>query len=283
MKSDRAFIYDGLTMIQSHNISSIVAIVYLLICSVGMAKTNESIPVLSIAPLQNNTGNEQYDALAEGFADMLVAAFSEQESVKVVERQRFKDLLKEHKLSLMGLEDPVNAVKVGKLLKADQIIVGGISKPKDVLVINVHAYEIDTARLVASEQIQVQPTELVPALYSLGNRLNHKLNLQLRPIDPNDIDKNPNASVHFIWGLGFYYVGKYDNAIVEFMKTQDLDPTSDKAGYWMALCFMETREYKHALIELEDVLKRFPDSSLRKGMLGKKKLCVDAIANKQNN
>jgi TolB-like protein len=260
-----------------------VTLIYLVLCSVGIAKTNESIPVLSIAPLQNNTGNEQYDALAEGFADMLVAAFSDQESVKVVERKRFKDLLKEHKLSLMGLDDPVNAVKVGKLLKADQIIVGGISKPKDVLVINVHVYEIDTARLVASEQIQAQPAELVPALYSLGNRLNHKLNLQLRPIDPNDIDKNPNASVHFMRGLGFYYVGKYDNAIVEFMKTQDQDPTSDKAGYWMALCFMETKEYKHALIELEDVLKRFPDSSLRKGMLGKKKICVDAIANKQNN
>jgi TolB-like protein len=283
MKSDSVFIYDGLPMTLSHNTFHIIVIVYLLICPVGMAKTNESIPVLSIAPLQNNTGNEQYDALAEGFADMLVAAFSKQESVKVVERQRFKDLLKEHKLSLMGLDDPVNAVIVGKLLKADQIIVGGISKPKDVLVINVHAYEIKTARLVASEQIQLQPTELVPALYSLGNRLNNKLNLPLRPIDPNDIDKNPIASVHFIRGLGFYYVGKYDNAIVEFMKTQDLDSTSDKAGYWMALCFMETREYQHALIELEDVLKRFPDSSLRKEMLGKKKLCVDVLANKQNN
>lgn len=190
------------------------------------------------------TGDKQYDALAEGFADMLAAALSEQKTVKVVERQRLRELLKEQKLSLLGLTDQATAVKVGKLLKADRIFVGGITKPKEIFIINVHAYEIETARLVTSEQAQSKPAEIVAATYNLVNRLCKKLNVQLKTLDPN-------ASLHFIRGLGFYYSGNFDNAIVEFMKTQDLDLTSDKAVYWMALCFMETNEYKHALIELE--------------------------------
>ncbi|MGD8566448.1 MAG: hypothetical protein PVF96_08880 [Candidatus Bathyarchaeota archaeon] len=138
-------------------------------------------------------------------------------------------------------------------------------------------YEIETTRLVTSGQIQGKPEEIVSATYNLVNKLCKKLNLYLKPIDPNDIDKNPNASLHFIRGLGFYYSGNFDNAIVEFMKTQDLDSTSDKAVYWMALCFMEANEHKHALIELEDLLVRFPKSSLRQDTQEKITICKNHI------
>ncbi len=266
-----------------HNKSAIFCLVVsLLLCSVGVAETKYLSPsVICIAPLNNNTGNKQYDALAEGFADMLSATLSEQKDVKVVERHRLYDLLKEQKLSLLGLTDQATAVKVGKLLKADRIFVGGITKPKEIFIINVHAYEIETARLVTSEQAQSKPAEIVAATYNLVNRLCKKLYVQLKPIDPNDIDKNPNASLHFIRGLGFYYSGNFDKAIVEFMKTQDLDPTSDKAGYWMALCFMEANEYRHALIELEDLLVRFPKSSLRKDTQEKMIICKKHIKSEQ--
>lgn len=266
-----------------HNKSIILCVfASLLLCSVGVAETKNSPPsVICIAPLNNNTGDKQYDALAEGFADMLAATLSEQKTVKVVERQRLRELLKEQKLSLLGLTDPATAVKIGKLLKADRIFVGGITKPKEDFIINVHAYEIETALLVASNQIQGKPEEILPAAYNLVNMLCKKLNLQLKPIDPNDIDKNPNASLHFIRGLGFYYSGNFDNAIVEFMKTQDLDPTSDKAGYWMALCFMEANEYRHALIELENLLVQFPKSSLRQDTQEKMAICKKHIKPEQ--
>jgi TolB-like protein len=252
------------------------------LCSVGVAETKNLSPsIICIAPLNNNTGDKQYDALAEGFADMLAATLSEQKEVKVIERHRINDLLKEQKISLLGLTDPATAVKVGKLLKADRIFIGGITKPKDIFIINVHAYEIETARLVTSEQIQGKPEEILSTTYNLVNKLCKRLNLQLKPIDPNDIDKNPNASLHFIRGLGFYYSGNFDNAIVEFMKTQDLDPTLDKAGYWMALCFMKAKEYRHALIELEDLLVRFPKSSLRQDTQEKMTICKKHIKSEQ--
>lgn len=259
----------------------LASILMLLIISKLLAKDIVPASIVCVAPLSNNTEDKQYDALAEGFADMLIAALSQQEKVKVVERQRLRELLKEQKLSLLGLTNPATAVKVGKLLEADRIFVGGITNPKEKFIINVHAYEIETARLVTSEQIQSRPEEIVPATYNLVNKLCKKLNLQLKPIDPNDIDENPNASLHFIRGLSFYYSGNFDNAIVEFMKTQDLDPTSDKAGYWMALCYMEAKEYRHALIELKVLLDRFPKSSLQQDTQEKITICKKYIVPKQ--
>jgi TolB-like protein len=219
--------------------------------------------VYCVAPLSNNTGDKPYDALAEGFADMLAVALSEQKTVKVVERHRLSDLLNEQKISLLGLTDPATAVKIGNLLKADRILIGGITKPKEKLIINIHAYEIQTARLITSEQKVGKATDIFNLTNDLIDNLCKKLNVQLESIDPNNIDKNPNASLHFMRGLGFYYAGNYDRAIVSFMKTQDLDPISEKAGLWMALCFVKNKEYEHALIELEDLLVKFPKSSLR--------------------
>lgn len=258
-----------------HNRSAIFYLITsLLLCSVGVAETKIlSFSVICIAPLNNNTGDKQYDALAEGFADMLAATLSGQKAIKVVERQRLRDILREQKLSLLGLTDPATAVKVGKLLKADRIFIGGITKPKDIFIINVHAYEIETARLVTSEQIQGKPEEILSTTYNLVNKLCKRLNLQLKPIDPNDIDENPNASLHFIRGLGFYYSGNFDNAIVEFMKTQDLDPTLDKAGYWMALCFMEANEYRHAVVELQHIVDNNPDTEIGADALKLLKIC----------
>jgi TolB-like protein len=254
----------------------------LLLCSVGIAETKNSDPsVICISPLNNNTGDKQYDALAEGFADMLAATLSEQKTVKVVERQRLRELLKEQKLSLLGLTDPATAVKVGRFLKADRILVGGITKPKEKLIVNVHTYETETARLISSVQTQGKATDIFPFINNLVDDLCRGLNVELKPIEPNDIDKSPNASLHFIRGLGFYYAGNIDNAIVEFMKTQDLDPTSDKAGYWVAICFMNTEEYRHALIELETLLDRFPKSPLRRDTQKKIIVCKKRILRQQ--
>jgi len=211
-----------------------------------------------VAPLSNNTGYKQYDALADGFADMLVAALAGQENITVVERQRLRDVLKEQKLSLLGLTEPATAVRVGKILKADRILVGGITRPKEKLVINVHAYQIQTARLVTSVQAQGKTGDIFLLANNLVSKLCKGLNVKLKPIDPNNIDKSPNASLHFMRGLGFYYTGSFDDAIVEFMKTVDYDSMHTKARLWTGKVYIQTKEYAHAEIELKEIIKDFP-------------------------
>ena len=94
-------------------------------------------------------------------------------------------------------------------------------------------------------------------IHELTKKLRKGLGIKLKPVKPADIDKNPKASFHFAKGLGLYFSGNYDAAIVQFMKTQDLMSKSDRPGYWMAMCFMKTGEYRHALIELEKLASRF--------------------------
>ncbi len=58
------------------------------------------------------------------FADAISHQFFKQTSIEVVEREAIQRILKEQQLSMTGLIDDKQAVKIGKMLGADCIILG---------------------------------------------------------------------------------------------------------------------------------------------------------------
>ena len=82
----------------------------------------------------------------------------------------------------------------------------------------------------------------------------------LPKIDLKKIDKSPIASLHFAKALGHYYAGNMDPAIMQFMRTIDLDPDYVEAHYWMGMCHKRLGEDAHAIIKWRKFLKRVPQS-----------------------
>jgi TolB-like protein len=217
--------------------------------------------VVSITPLANNTGLTEYDPFAEGFSDLLTAALSDYDNIHVVERQVLNQVMKEQKLSLTDLIRPDTALRVGKLLKADAIMTGGLTKPKDDFIVNVHVYEIDTARLTASEMIQGRPDTIAEQTYVLASHIFDRFGVVLAPVDPNEVDADPKAALHFMRGLGCFYTADYDRSIVHFMKAIRSDAQSAKARLWLARAYMENGDDEHAGIELKKIIAQFPSTA----------------------
>lgn len=67
-------------------------------------------------------------AFQKGLTAMIITNLSKVQSVKVVERVRLQELLREMKLGQTGIVDQRTAPKVGKLLGAGQIVVGNLAK-----------------------------------------------------------------------------------------------------------------------------------------------------------
>jgi tetratricopeptide (TPR) repeat protein len=65
-------------------------------------------------------------AVAQAMADLISSQLSEAPGLTLVERVRIDQVLSEQSLALSGLLDPSTAVRVGRLLKADVVIVGRI-------------------------------------------------------------------------------------------------------------------------------------------------------------
>lgn len=71
-----------------------------------------------------NQGNENYRAMAKGLAAMIIADLSKVPGLKVLEREKVQLLVNEAKLGDSGLADRASAVRSGRLMRAEKVVVG---------------------------------------------------------------------------------------------------------------------------------------------------------------
>ena len=228
--------------------------------SATSATTQPAVRTIFAAPFENETGQEQYAPAAAGLADLVAVLLAQQKQVRVVERQRLGVLVAEQARSLKGLTGRKYAVRAGRLLKADTVLTGRLFLIRNKLTVSVKALEIATSRVAAADQLSCRPTYLPEAALQLARNLGRQMSLPLPKIDLKKIDKSPIASLHFAKALSRYYAGNMDAAIMQFMRTMDLDPDYVEAHYWSGLCYQRQGEDAHAIIEWRKFLKRSPKS-----------------------
>ncbi len=71
-----------------------------------------------------NQGDENYRAMAKGLAAMIIADLSKVPGLKVLEREKVQLLVNEAKLGDSGLADKESAVRSGRLMRAEKVVVG---------------------------------------------------------------------------------------------------------------------------------------------------------------
>ena len=212
------------------------------------------------APFENETRQEQYDPAAEGMGDLVAVLLAEQEHIRVVERQRLTALTAEQARALKGLTGRKYAIQAGRLLKADTVLTGRLYLVQKKLMVSVQAIDIASDRVAASGQLACRPEYVLEAALQLARRLGRQMALPLPEIDLKKIDKAPIASLHFAKAISRYYAGNMDAAIMQFMRTMDLDPDYVEAHYWAGMAHHRLGEDAHAVIEWEKFLKRCPES-----------------------
>ena len=188
----------------------------------------------------------------------MAVLLAEQEHIRVVERQKLLHLTAEQAKALKGLTGQKYAVQAGKLLKADTVLTGRLFLIKDKLTVSVQALDLATSRVVAADQLSCRPAYLLEAALQMALRLAKQMSLPLPKIDLKKIDKSPIASLHFAKALSRFYAGNMDAALMQLMRTIDLDPDYVEVHYWSALCYGRLGEDAHAIIELNKFLKRVP-------------------------
>ena len=90
------------------------------------------------------------EVLRKGLAQMLITDLSSNTSFQIVERGRLEALLAEQKLGATGKLDPATAAKVGKLLGARYMVMGGYFDLNDVLRVDARVVEVETGKIVGT-------------------------------------------------------------------------------------------------------------------------------------
>ncbi len=249
--------------------------------SQGEGKEDKDKPVkrtFFAAPMENETGQKQYEPVAAGLTDLVSVLLAQERNVTVVERQKLEELTREQALSLKGLTAQEYAVQAGKLLEADTVLTGRLFLLDRKLTVSMKALEISTARVVAADQISCRPEYLMEAALQLARKLAGQMAMPLPEIDLKAIDASPIAGLHFAQALSHYYAGDMDAAIMQLMRTIDLDPDYTEVHYWIGMCHYRLGEWPHAVIEWEKLIKRRPKSDLAKAI---KDLLAEAKAHEK--
>ena len=107
---------------------------------------------------------------ATGFASMLISDLSANEQLRVIERERLEDAMKELKLGETRFADKSSFAKVGKLLGADYLLMGSLlrDKARNQVYVNARLISPETGDtwgwqkiIVASDDVVVGEEEVV--------------------------------------------------------------------------------------------------------------------------
>ena len=137
----------------------------------GIAANSTTLAVLDF---ENNSFYDAaaYQPLSKGLAQIMITEIQSIESIRVVERQRLRELLDELKLSQSGLLSAESSVQVGKMLGAKYLVFGGYMVTMNKKIrIDVRVVEVETGlTLMAGEE-----TGKVGAVLSLVKKLSNNL------------------------------------------------------------------------------------------------------------
>lgn len=113
-----------------------------------------------------------------GFEDLLSSFMLKRARFSMIERRNLQTILEEHKLSMSGLVDESTALKVGKLLAADDMLLGSILERVNSLEIYARLVDTETAEVITAVDIYGEDID-IEALRSLSQGVDLRLTEEL--------------------------------------------------------------------------------------------------------
>lgn len=196
--------------------------------------TDVSPNVVAVLPMKYQGGDEKYQALGRGLAEMFTTDLANIERLKVVERVRLQALLDELKLAKSKYVDQSTAPRVGRLLGAGRLVGGSYLVSGEEVRLQVTLADVATGERMP--QLDDQRASL-DKLFDLQTRVTFsivdQLGVELTPQERAAIEEVPTQSIQaflaYSRGLMEEERGNYGSAAQYFQQASKIDPNFDQA------------------------------------------------------
>lgn len=131
-------------------IHGLLAVLTLLLLTVPAHAQPRRVAVFDFV---NTTKDPAVEWLGPAAADDITTRLHAVRSLQLVERLQLYRVLNEQKLNLTDLVDPAEAVKVGKLLGVEQVVLGGFTVFAGAARFNARFVDVATGAIVATSQV----------------------------------------------------------------------------------------------------------------------------------
>lgn len=158
----------------------IIALIFIIIISNQTYFQDKKI-TLAILDFENNCiqDNEKFEPLTSGIPSMLVSKMTNITTLRFVERERLDDVLRELSLDQNAEIDPSTAQKLGKLLGAQELILGSFMTLDDKMRVDLRIVETETGLTIKAEEVTGDSDNLFDIISELSEKISDGLNLGL--------------------------------------------------------------------------------------------------------
>lgn len=150
-----------------------------------VAQAQDSRPGIAVLPFDNGGSygqdKENFDALQVGLQQMLITEFAQNPQLRIVERGRIADLLKEQDLGASGRVDANTAAKLGKLVGARYVVLGGFIDFYGDFRIDARIVNVETSELVKVVKVNDKRDKLYGLVVNLAGSITRDVNLPALP------------------------------------------------------------------------------------------------------
>jgi TolB-like protein len=108
---------------------------------------------IAIVEFQNLNDESKRDSMGAMFSEMLTTSFVGSEAFRITEREQLKKIVQELQLNQSGIIDLSQAKKVGKMVGADAIVTGSVTKMGGDLRLDARIIDVESGIIVTAEKI----------------------------------------------------------------------------------------------------------------------------------
>lgn len=196
----------------------------------------ESKPAVAVLRFDNHTGDPQYDHLGRAMAGMLTSDLSVLEGIRLLERERLEDIIKELELQQSALVDPATAGKVGRIVGADYVVLGAFVAIEPEMRLDGRIARAETGEIVATAEAKGHRDRFFELQEGLADQVVQGLRLVLSEEDRRRLESQQKAN-----------------------RLPDLQTAR---AFSQVLCLLDHGAYVQAFQAVQQVRERAPASAL---------------------
>lgn len=176
--------------------------------------------------------HERLDPLEKGFSSLFINQLSGATELKVIERERIQWLLDELDLQKdPSRVDQQTAVRAGKLLGANVVLMGSYIKQGKKMVLSTRLVSVETSEILMSEQVSGKADQFFELAEKLSLNVARGINVELEQseLGARTETRSLDAMISYSEGLNLLEDDAYQAAYEKFLEALDFDPSYQRA------------------------------------------------------
>ncbi|MBC8183344.1 hypothetical protein H8E88_19790 [candidate division KSB1 bacterium] len=195
--------------------------------SVGVGSTIDN--TIAVLYFLNILEDSKWNSVSKGLAEMMITDLSQIKSLKVIERIHIQSLMDEMALGMSGLADESTSPRMGKLLRAKNLVNGSFMvKTGRNLTINSDLLDVNGVRDYDGNEFSGELKDILNIEKKIVFNTLKNLGITASKSEIINIKRNTTKSIEaflaFSLGLDKYDQNDYDGAISSFTQALKFDP-----------------------------------------------------------